>query len=126
MRVIGRGDWATERGKTFTGTVNLERMLPAQQQGGVSVSLVRFEDGAVTHWHIHPGEQVLVVLEGQGRCGTESETFSFSVGDVVYTPPGERHWHGAAQGSSMAHLSITTSGRPEWGDAPQLDDSSQG
>ena len=120
MKVISKGDWPTERGTTFTGTVNLERILAAQQQGGASLSLVRFEDGAVTHWHTHPGEQVLVVLDGKGRCGTESETFSLGVGDVVYAPPGERHWHGAAAGSSMAHLSFTTDGAPTWDGAPQL------
>ena len=124
MKLISKGDWPTEQGTTFTGTVNLERVLPAQQSGGAALSLVRFEDGAVTNWHTHPGEQVLVVLEGKGRAGTESETFAFDIGDVLYTPAGERHWHGAAAGSSMAHLSFTTGGSPRWGESPQLDERS--
>lgn len=122
MQVISQGDWPTEQGTTFTGAVNLERILPTQEPGGAALSLVRFSDGAVTNWHTHPGEQILVVLEGEGRAGTESETFRFGVGDVVYTPAGERHWHGAASGSSMAHLSFTTGGAPAWGEAPQLGD----
>ena len=121
MKVISQGDWTSEKGTTFTGNVTLERMLTAQQEGGAALSLVRFQDGAVTNWHTHPGEQVLVVLEGQGRAGTESETLTFRTGDVVYTPPGQRHWHGAQAGHSMAHLSFTTGGAPAWDGAPDVE-----
>ncbi|HET7036663.1 MAG TPA: cupin domain-containing protein [Thermomicrobiaceae bacterium] len=120
MKVISKGDWASEAGKTFTGPTRLERMLPAQQEGGAALSLVRFRDGAVTNWHTHAGEQVLVIVEGQGRAGSESETLSFSTGDVVYTPPGQRHWHGAQAGHDMAHLSFTTGGPPTWDGPPDV------
>ena len=81
--------------------------------------IVRFTDGARTHWHVHPGEQVLYILEGEGRVGTEHEEVQVAAGDVVYTPPGEKHWHGAMPGSSMTHISITTVGAPEWFEAPE-------
>lgn len=121
MKVIPQGDWAAEEGKTFTGPVRLERLLPAQQEHGAALSLVRFQDGAVTNWHTHPGEQVLVILEGEGRAGTDSESMTFHTGDVVYTPPGQRHWHGAEKGHDMAHLSFTTGGPPTWGGAPDVE-----
>lgn len=30
-------------------------------------------------------------------------------GDVVWIPPGQKHWHGAARDSSMAHIAISES-----------------
>jgi quercetin dioxygenase-like cupin family protein len=57
---------------------------------------------------------VLYILEGEGRVGNESEEVQVRAGDVVYTPPGEKHWHGAAPGHTMTHLSITNVGSPEW------------
>lgn len=119
MKVVRRDDVPGERGQTFTGEVTLTRLLTAQQSEGMMVSLVRFEDGARTHWHTHPGEQILYVLEGEGRIGTAAAETHLAVGDVVYSPPGERHWHGAAAGRSMVHLSVTTVGSPEWFDAPE-------
>ena len=85
----------------------------------MSVSLVRFEDGARTNWHVHPGEQLLYILEGKGRAGTEGQEMVVKPGDLIYSPPGERHWHGAMPGQAMAHLSVTTVGAPEWFEAPE-------
>lgn len=120
MKVVRKGEAPVEQGRTFTGKVELERVVSIQREGGMSVSMVHFNDGAVTHWHEHPGEQILVVVEGRGRVGTESESFEVGPGDVVYCPPSERHWHGAASGASMTHASITNVGSPKWFDAPEL------
>jgi quercetin dioxygenase-like cupin family protein len=119
MKVVRGGEVAAEPGTTFTGEARLARLLAAQEPGGVAVTLVRFEDGARTNWHVHPGEQVLYVLEGEGRVGTEREETLIAAGDLVYAAPGERHWHGAAPGRSMAHLSLTTRGSPEWFESPE-------
>jgi quercetin dioxygenase-like cupin family protein len=119
MKVV-RGDEANqEQGSTFTGVTRLRRLLGAQQPGGIAVSLVHFENGSRTHWHVHPGEQVLYVLEGEGRVGTADEVVQIGPGDVVYAAPMERHWHGASAGHSMTHLSVTTVGPPEWFEAPE-------
>ena len=29
------------------------------------------------------------------------------LGDVVWIPPGQKHWHGAAPNSSMAHIAVS-------------------
>jgi quercetin dioxygenase-like cupin family protein len=119
MKVV-RGDEAKqEQAGTFTGVTQLRRLLGAQQPGGMAVSLVHFEDGSRTHWHVHPGEQVLYVLDGEGRVGTADEELQIRPGDVVYAAPMERHWHGAAPGHSMTHLSVTNVGPPEWFEAPE-------
>ena len=119
MKVV-RGDDATrEQAGAFTGETALNRLLGAQQPGGMAVSVVRFENGSRTHWHIHPGEQLLYILEGQGRVGTADEEYRVGPGDLVYAAPNERHWHGAAPGQSMTHLSVTNVGPAEWFEAPE-------
>ncbi len=119
MKVVRGGEAKQEQGDTFTGETQLKRLLGAQEPGGMAVSLVHFEDGSRTHWHVHPGEQVLYVLDGQGRVGTAEEEMIVGPGDVVYAAPMERHWHGAAPGQSMTHLSVTNVGPPEWFEAPE-------
>ncbi len=120
MRVIHKDDGKVLQGTTFTNKAELNRLLQAQQEGGISLTVVTFEDGALTHWHEHPGEQILYILAGEGRVGTEGQTMNVSAGDVVYTGPGEKHWHGAAPGYSMTHISVTTVGPPVWYDeAPE-------
>lgn len=119
MKVVRRGEGDRERGTTFTGEVNLDRMLPAQREGGMNLSVVHFNDGARTNWHAHPGEQILYILTGEGRVGTDTDEFRVGPGDVVYAAPGERHWHGAAPGHAMSHISVTNVGSPEWFGSPQ-------
>lgn len=114
MKVIRRGGGRVDAGHTFSGVAGLRRLLEPQQPGGIAVTVVHFEDGARTFWHTHPGEQVLYILEGQARVGTPDEELLLEPGDVVHTPPGEKHWHGAAPGSDMTHISITTVGSPDW------------
>ncbi len=119
MKVV-RGNEATrEQTGAFTGDTRLMRLLGSQQPGGVAVSIVHFEDGSRTHWHIHPGEQLLYILEGQGRVGTADGDVLVAPGDLVYAGPMERHWHGAAPGQSMTHLSVTNVGAAEWFEAPE-------
>jgi quercetin dioxygenase-like cupin family protein len=119
MKIVRADEAKQEQTGAFTGTTQLKRMLGAQQPGGVAVSVVRFEDGSRTHWHIHPGEQLLYILEGQGRVGTADEELLVGPGDLVYAAPNERHWHGAAPGYSMTHLSVTNVGPAEWFEAPE-------
>jgi len=121
MKLIRKEQADVREGTTFTGDTTLAEMLIPQQEGGVKITIVRFEGGAVTHWHTHPGEQVLYVLEGECRVATETEEVVAYAGDVVHTPPNEKHWHGAAPGTTMVHISITTVGSPTWFDAPHID-----
>ena len=76
--------------------------------------LVQFPHGARPGWHRHAGGQVLFVVDGAGRVGTrDGQTAALGVGDLVYAPPGEEHWHGAAEGSDMRHLALSL-GETEW------------
>ena len=107
MKIIRKDDVPPALGKTFTGHVELQRVLDAQTPGGMSLNMVHFKNGARTHWHIHPGEQVLFVVEGQCRMGTaDGEEAVLGPGDIAYAPPGEKHWHGAGTEGPFSHLSI--------------------
>jgi quercetin dioxygenase-like cupin family protein len=76
--------------------------------------LVSFPAGARTHWHRHPDGQVLFVTDGTGRVGTRGgETAVLEPGDLVYAPPGEEHWHGAAEDGGVRHLALSF-GDTEW------------
>ena len=114
MKLVRNGEVPPVLGATFTGKASVTLAVPAQEPGGVTAALVRFEDGALTHWHTHPGEQILFVVDGHGRVGDETGQWEIGPGDVVRIGPGERHWHGAARGASMTHLSVTTVGPPDW------------
>ncbi|NIR38303.1 MAG: cupin domain-containing protein, partial [Actinobacteria bacterium] len=75
----------------------------------------RFEAGARTDWHTHPGGQVLYVLEGTARVQTiDGEMVELGPGDALHAPAGEEHWHGAGPDGPMRHLSITHGGFTEW------------
>jgi quercetin dioxygenase-like cupin family protein len=118
MKIIRKDDRISQKGTTFTGNVTLERVLDQQRTDGMGVSIVHFEDGARTNWHTHPGEQVLIVIEGEGRVGNATEEHLVFPGDVIHELPGERHWHGAVAGKNMTHISITTHGSPTWFESP--------
>lgn len=70
--------------------------------------LVHFRAGARTHWHSHPDGQLLFVTEGRGRVATRDGAVTVvSPGDLVYAPPNEEHWHGAAEEEAVRHLALS-------------------
>ncbi|HUF36999.1 MAG TPA: cupin domain-containing protein [Anaerolineales bacterium] len=114
MQVVRKSYGKSWPGTTFTGKTTLTALLDRQEPGGMSLTIVTFEDGSVTNWHDHPGEQILYILSGQGRVGTAETRWQVGPGDVIYVPPGERHWHGAEEGHTMTHISVTNVGPPTW------------
>jgi quercetin dioxygenase-like cupin family protein len=96
----GPADW-------FTGTVRIDPLFEAPAPARVFGASVTFELGARTAWHTHPLGQTLVITSGLGWVqrwdGPKEE---ISPGDVVWFPPGEKHWHGAAAMTAMTHVAI--------------------
>jgi quercetin dioxygenase-like cupin family protein len=84
---------------------------PTQSQD-LDVGLIRFEPGACTPPHVHHVGQVLVVMSGVGFVEVSGERTALGTGDIVITPAGEWHAHGAGPDGPMVHLSVTT-GRNE-------------
>ena len=91
----------------FTGTVRIDPLFQAEDQTrGVGAS-VTFEPGARTAWHIHPLGQTLIVTAGCGLVQHwSSHVEEIHPGDVVWFPPGEKHWHGATATTAMTHIAI--------------------
>jgi 4-carboxymuconolactone decarboxylase len=91
----------------FTGSVRVDPLFQAIPPARASGSLVTFEPGARTAWHSHPLGQILIVTAGTGRVQRWGDPVEeIHQGDVVWIPPGQKHWHGAAPSSSMAHIGI--------------------
>jgi len=91
----------------FTGTVRIDPLFEATDPARVVGASVTFEPAARTAWHTHPLGQTLVVTAGVGRAqrlGGQVE--DIRPGDVVWFPPGEKHWHGASPTTSMTHIAI--------------------
>jgi quercetin dioxygenase-like cupin family protein len=94
----------------FTGTATITPLFDPKGRSQVGAALVRFEPGARTAWHNHPLSQRLVVLEGRGWTQVEGGPVeTIHAGDVVWCPPGVRHWHGATPTTAMAHIAIQES-----------------
>ncbi len=92
----------------FTGTVWQDPIIETPAPARVRASVVRFEPGARTNWHTHPLGQTLYILSGIGRVQSWGGPLrEVRAGDVVWFPPNEKHWHGAAPGTTMVHIAIT-------------------
>lgn len=90
----------------FTGEVRRQVLVGDDDAPSQRVTSITFVDGARNAWHAHSTEQVLVITAGAGIVATETDEREVGPGDVVLIQPGERHWHGAAPGRDMTHLSI--------------------
>jgi quercetin dioxygenase-like cupin family protein len=106
----------------FTGDVWIDSIARGEEPSRVRVSAVRFMPSARTAWHSHAVGQTLYVTDGRGLVQSRNdEIVEIRPGDIIYTPPDEWHWHGAAPDHFMTHLSITEAvpgdQRPEadWG-----------
>ncbi len=96
----GPNDW-------FTGNVRIDPLFQANEPARIACSIVTFEPGARTAWHTHPLGQTLIVTSGCGLVqhlgGTIEE---IRPGDVIWFPPGEKHWHGATPTMAMTHIAV--------------------
>jgi quercetin dioxygenase-like cupin family protein len=91
----------------FTGSVRIDPLFQAPEPARVVGTSVTFEPGARTAWHTHPLGQTLIVTSGPGwaqRWGGRIE--EILPGDVIWFPPGEKHWHGATPTTAMTHIAI--------------------
>ena len=96
----GSSDW-------FTGAVRVDLLFQAPAPARAACALVTFEPGARTAWHTHPLGQTLIIMSGCGWAQREGGPIEEArPGDVVWFPPGEKHWHGASPTVAMTHIAI--------------------
>jgi quercetin dioxygenase-like cupin family protein len=107
---IARGSDAAEipmDAEHFSGPASRRELGRIDALDGSAI-LVSFEAGTRNSWHRHSGGQVLYVLEGVGRVSARTGgPVEIRPGDLVYAPPAEEHWHGAAEGQPMTHLALS-------------------
>lgn len=109
MKIKRNGSQPSGKGPAewFTGAVRVDPLFTTPEPARVAGASVTFEPGARTAWHTHPLGQTLIVTSGlgwvQGEGGPVEE---IRPGDVVWFPPGLKHWHGASPTTSMTHIAI--------------------
>ena len=92
----------------FTGTAIVDPMFGTREQLPATGANVTFAPGARSAWHTHPGGQMMIVTSGTGWVQEEGgEKREVKPGDVVWTPPEVKHWHGATATTSMSHTVIS-------------------
>jgi 4-carboxymuconolactone decarboxylase len=91
----------------FSGAARIDSAFGTSAPARMSGARVVFERGARTAWHKHPLGQLLIVTAGSGRVQRWGDAIDeIRQGDVVWIPPGQKHWHGAGPNSSMTHIAI--------------------
>ena len=109
MDIIKLGTQPSGKAPTdwFTGTVRIDPLFQPNEHRRAAAATVTFEPGARTAWHTHPLGQTLVVTVGVGWAQREGGPVEeIRAGDVVWFPPGEKHWHGASPAIAMSHIAI--------------------
>ena len=109
MEIKRSGSQPSSKGQAeyFTGEVRIDPLFQPIDPARTSGASVTFEPGARTAWHTHLLGQTLIVTAGCGRVQSwAGPVEELRPGDVVWCPPGEKHWHGAAQTTAMTHISI--------------------
>jgi quercetin dioxygenase-like cupin family protein len=109
MEIMRNGSQAATRGpeEYFTGNVRIDWQFKRGGDARMSGGIVTFEPGARSAWHTHPLGQTLIVTSGKGWTQCEhGPIVEINAGDVIWCPPGHRHWHGATPTTSMTHIAI--------------------
>jgi quercetin dioxygenase-like cupin family protein len=109
MDIKRSGSQPSGKGSTeyFTGSVRIDPLFSPPEPARIATALVTFEPGARTAWHTHPLGQTLIVTTGCGWAQREGGAIEeIRAGDVVWFPPGEKHWHGATATTAMSHIAL--------------------
>jgi 4-carboxymuconolactone decarboxylase len=93
-------------GALFTGPVEMQSFVGPDLSHRFLIKQVNFGRGARNKFHTHTIEQVLIVTAGKGIVATDSQEITVVPGDIIFIPAGEKHWHGAAKGSTFSHLYV--------------------
>jgi len=92
----------------FKGTAYLKMLMDADSLNPTSVGNVTFEPGARTRWHMHPGGQILLVIDGVGYYQEKGQSKKvLKRGDVIKCPANILHWHGASIDTALVQVAIT-------------------
>lgn len=104
--VFSKGEKITN--DNFKGTAYLKTLMDADSVNPTSIGNVTFERGARTKWHLHPGGQILLAIEGVGYYQEKGQAKKIlKRGDVIKCPANVPHWHGASAESHFVQVAVT-------------------
>ena len=109
MEIVRNGSHPSVKGPAeyFTGTVRIDSQFQRTGDARVAGAFVTFEPGARSHWHTHSVGQTLIVTSGKGWTQCDGGPIvEIKPGDIIWCPPGHRHWHGATPTTAMTHIAI--------------------
>jgi quercetin dioxygenase-like cupin family protein len=109
MKLTRPGSQPSAKGPAqyFTGNVRIDMLNNPPAPARTSCASVTFEPGARSAWHTHPLGQTLIITAGCGWTQCEGERIvEIRAGDVIWCPPGHKHWHGATATTSVTHIAI--------------------
>jgi len=109
MHIDRNGSLPSTKGPSdyFTGNVRIDMQFQREAPSRVAGAIVTFEPGARTAWHSHPLGQTLIVTSGKGWTQCEDgPVLEINAGDIIWCPPGHRHWHGATNATAMTHIAL--------------------
>ena len=110
MNIMRSGSQPSAKGPAeyFTGAVRIDMPFKATAPARIGGASVTFEPGARTAWHTHPLGQTLIVAAGMGWVQMEDgRKEDIRAGDIVWIPPGVKHWHGATATTGVTHIAIS-------------------
>lgn len=109
MIIMQNGSQPSTKGapQFFTGSTRIDPLSAPQGVNKLSAGQVTFEQGARSAWHTHPLGQMLIVTAGTGWIQEwNGQKREIKPGDVIWTPPGVKHWHGATATNGMTHIAV--------------------
>jgi quercetin dioxygenase-like cupin family protein len=109
MEIMRAGSRPSRPGPSawFTGSVRMDPLFAPPEPARAQGALVTFEPGARTAWHTHPLGQAVIVTSGLGWAQCDGGPLEeIRPGDVVWFPPGVKHWHGATATTAMSHIAV--------------------
>lgn len=109
LEILRQGSQPPTKGSpdNFIGSVSVDQRFQRSDPARLGGGIVTFQPGAHTAWHTHPLGQTLIVISGTGWVQREGGPVEeIKTGDVVWIPPGVRHWHGATATSAMSHVAL--------------------
>ncbi len=108
MKVIKKNQVSKEPNPSpmFTGPVTMQTFVGPDLSKRFLIREVHFDRSVRNKFHTHTIEQILIVTEGKGIVATDNEEITVFPGDIIFIPAGEKHWHGAAEGSTFSHLYV--------------------
>lgn len=109
MKLTRSNEQKTQKGpaENFTGDVYISSGFAGEGPSRITGGIVTFTPGVRSHWHTHPLGQTLLVTSGVGWTQCEGEEIvEIRAGDIIWCPPGHKHWHGASATQAMTHIAI--------------------